>query len=130
MICPETPVWYMTKGRHEDAKQSLMRLRGDQNMDIVESEFNRILLNVKIQEKENELNSPFEKDQSKFTQLTMQIPSDMSFWKPFGFLMVLFGMGLEWTGLPAIGFYMVPLLKKSKIPFDPFWASALLASYR
>ena len=120
----------MTKGRHEDAKQSLMRLRGDQNMDIVESEFNRILLNVKIQEKENELNSPFEKDQSKFTQLTMQIPSDMSFWKPFGFLMVLFAMGLEWTGLPAIGFYMVPLLKKSKIPFDPFWASALLASYR
>ena len=96
-------------------------------MDIVEEEFDRILLSIKIQEKENE---SLEKDQSRIKQIIGEIPTDMSFWKPFGFLMVLFAMGLEWTGLPAIGFYMVPLLKKSKIPFDPFWASALLASYR
>jgi hypothetical protein len=99
-------------------------------MDIVESEFNRIELCIKIEEKEKEINNSSGKTQSKFKQLTSNFPMDMSFWKPFGFLMVLFALGLEWTGFPAIGFYMVPLLKKSKIPFDPFWASAMLASYR
>ena len=130
LVCPETPVWYMTKGRSEDARQALIRLRGSDNMDIVESEFNRIELCIKIEEKEKEINNSSGKTQSKFKQLTSNFPTDMSFWKPFGFLMVLFALGLEWTGFPAIGFYMVPLLKKSKIPFDPFWASAMLASYR
>ena len=99
-------------------------------MDIVNSEFNRIELSIKIAEKENEAHNAMEKTESKLNQMMSHIPTDMSFWKPFGFLMVIFALGLEWTGLPAIGFYMVPLLKKSKIPFDPFWASALLASYR
>ena len=96
-------------------------------MDIVEEEFNRILLSIKIQEKEN---ISLEKDESRIKQMVGEIPTDMSFWKPFGFLVVLFAIGLEWAGFPAIAFYMVPLLKKSKIPFDPFWASALLATYR
>ena len=110
--------------------ETILRLRGSENMDIVESEYNRIALCIKIEEKENEFNNSSEKTESKFKQMTSKIPTDTSFWKPFGFLMVLFSVGLEWTGFPAIGFYMVPLLKKSKIPFDPFWASAMLASYR
>ena len=127
MICPETPFWYMTKGRHEEAKDSLIRLRGAQNMDIVEEEFNRILVNIKIQEKEDQ---SLATDQNRFKQMASEIPYDMSFWKPFAFLVLLFAIGMEWAGFPAIGFYMVPLLKKSKIPMDPFWASALVASYR
>ncbi len=39
------------------------------------------------------------------------LTTDVTFLKPFGFLMVVFGLGFEWTGLPAIAFYMVPLLK-------------------
>ena len=68
-ICPETPVWYMTKGRLKDAKQALIRLRGSENMDIVNSEFNRIELSIKIAEKENEANNSTDKTESKFKQM-------------------------------------------------------------
>ena len=51
-FCPETPVWYMQVGRETDAKQALVKLRGESNMDIVEAEFNRIALNLKAQQKE------------------------------------------------------------------------------
>ena len=44
--------------------------------------------------------------------------------------MLIFLIGLEWGGFPAIAFYMVPLLKNAEIPFDPYWAAAMLASYR
>jgi hypothetical protein len=36
--------------------------------------------------------------------------SDVTFLKPFGFLVVIYLVGMEWTSLPAIAFYMVPLL--------------------
>ena len=43
---------YMQVGRETDAKQALVKLRGESNMDIVEAEFNRIALNLKAQQKE------------------------------------------------------------------------------
>ena len=55
-FCPETPVWYMQVGRETDAKQALVKLRGESNMDIVEAEFNRIALNLKAQQKELGMN--------------------------------------------------------------------------
>ena len=95
------------------------------NQDIIDSEFNRISLNMKIAEKEKAMDS--DKKRKDWKHL---IPRDLSFWKPFCFLLLIFPLGLEWTGLPAVAFYMVPLLQKSNIPLDPYWASALLASYR
>ena len=55
-LCPETPVWYMQVGKETDAKQALVKLRGESNMDIVEAEFNRIALNLKAQQKELGMN--------------------------------------------------------------------------
>ena len=52
LFCPETPVWYMQVGRQSDSKDALIKLRGESNMDIVETEFNRISLNLKAQQKE------------------------------------------------------------------------------
>ena len=115
----------MVIGREEDAKQSLIKLRGRQNQDIIDAEFNRIALSLKIEEKEMKINAATEKK-----GLLDMIPTELSFWKPFSFLLLVFPISLEWTGLPAIAFYMVSLLQKSNIPLDPFWASALLASYR
>jgi hypothetical protein len=43
-------------------------------------------------------------------QRTASVLSDVTFLKPFGFLVVIFTIGFEWTSLPAIAFYMVPLL--------------------
>ena len=106
-LCPETPVWYMQVGKEEAAKKALLKLRGDGNMDIIEAEFNRIALNVKVQEKESEFKP--EQELNLF-QRTLSVMSDVTFIKPFGFLMVIFCIGMEWTSLPAIAFYMVPLL--------------------
>ena len=52
LFCPETPVWYMQVGRESDSKDALKKLRGESNMDIAETEFNRISLNLKAQQKE------------------------------------------------------------------------------
>ena len=97
-------------------------------MDIVDSEFNRIALNIQIVEGRND-----ENDSGKISNLKnliSNVPTDLCFWKPFGLLMAIFTFGYAWAGIPAIGFYMVSLLKKSKIPIDPFLASALLGIYR
>lgn len=55
LCCPESPVWLVTKGKDEQAKQVLERLRGKDNLDIREAEFNRIQMNIKIEAKEEEL---------------------------------------------------------------------------
>ena len=132
LFCPETPTWYISKGRDEEAKEALEKLRGAENQDIIEAEFNRISLNQKIQEKEREIDNDQEEKLSKVQAFKRKfhLLIDPGFIKPFGFLMLIFLIGLEWGGFPAIAFYMVPLLKNAEIPFDPYWAAAMLASYR
>ena len=65
-FCPETPVWLLSKGKTEEAKNVLTRLRGAENVDIIETEFNRISINVKIIQKEDEIN---ESDNSLFEKI-------------------------------------------------------------
>ena len=84
-------------------------------------------ISLKIEEKENKLYN--EQKQSNFAE-KWSILTSLSFWKPFCLLNVVFTIGLEWTGLPAIAFYMVPLLEQSQVPLSPYWAAAMLASYR
>ena len=104
MFCPETPVWYMTKGQDEEAKKSLIKLRGKENMDIVLKEYNRIALNVHAP-----VDETVETEKNVF-QKTLSLLTDVTFLQPFAFLTLIFFLGLGWTGLPAMGFYMTPLL--------------------
>lgn len=110
-FCPETPVWYLMKDRQEDARNSLERLRGKDNVDIIDAEMNRIMLSLKIEEKQSE--SVSQEEQSGWTRIqkVLTLFVDPSFLKPFGYLLVVFCVALEWTGFPAIGFYMVSLLR-------------------
>ncbi len=95
----------------------MTRLRGEQNQDIIDTEFNRIKMNFKILAKEREeAEAEMEAAGSEVKEATIlmrvrDLATDGSFLKPFAFLLVIFGLGFEWTGLPAIAFYMVPLLK-------------------
>ena len=102
IFCPESPVWLMTKGRNQEARGSLEKLRGVENEDIIEAELNRIDLNLRIEAKEEEILAEHK---------LWDILVDPTFYKPFALLMLLFCINLEWCGLAAVGFYFVPLLK-------------------
>ena len=130
LFCPETPTWLVSQGREEDARNALIKLRGDQNMDIVEAEFNRITLNFKIQEKMVEAEGGQQMSKLEMIKEGFKLFADPTFVKPFAFLLAIFLIGFEMCGFPAIGFYMVPLLQEAEIPFDPYWAAAMLSTYR
>ena len=99
----------------------LEKLRGINSKDIVQNDFDRMIDGIIALRQENEL-EPKKGFWSK-------IPKTGSFWKPFGFLGITF-FALHWSGFPALGFYMVTLLEKSKVPIGPFWASAMIAAHR
>ena len=102
IFCPESPVWLMTKERENEAKNSLEKLRGPDNVDIVEAEFNRIKMNIKVEAKEDEVTEK---------KNILNTLFDPSFLKPFSLLLLVFCINLEWCGVAAVAFYMVPVLE-------------------
>lgn len=121
-FCPESPTWLLYNGQEEQAKMALIKLRGEQNLDIVEPEFKRMFMNYKTEPKEQ---SKMEGIKNGLTLLT-----DPSFLVPFGILCMLFIVGFNLTGLPVIAFYMIPLLLEAEIHIEPYLAAALLATWR
>ena len=121
-FCPESPTWLLYNGQEEQAKMALIKLRGEQNLDIVEPEFKRMFMNYKTEPKEQ---SKMEGIKNGLTLLT-----DPSFLVPFGVLCMLFIVGFNLTGLPVIAFYMIPLLLEAEIHIEPYLAAALLATWR
>ena len=108
-LCSSDKQMFMLEGRDKEGKQALERLRGANNIDIIEAEFNMIMINLKNEEKEMSINNESScksqmKDMCNFL-------TDMTFLKPFAYLMFVFLIGMEWTGFPAIAFYMVSLLR-------------------
>ena len=114
------------------AKEALYKLRG--NHSVVEAEFKRVRQNLdELAQLDAGLQAEDDDDGIIGTgccsELMMTL-TDKAFIKPFIVLLVLFGIGFEWTGLPAIGFYAVTIMKDTGIPFDPFWMAAGLTGYR
>ena len=92
----------MSKGREEEAKKSLLKLRGANHTDIINAELFRISTNLRMMKKEEEQESSSKAIKDLFT--------DAGFLKPFGILSFVFLIGLEWTGGPSLAFYLVPIL--------------------
>jgi hypothetical protein len=102
LFSPDSPSWLISKGREEDAKESLKKLRGSNHPEICEAELFRINNNLRMLKKQEE-------DGSSNLQLK-ELLTDSKFLKPFGILLFVFCVGLKWTGLVAIAFYIVPFL--------------------
>ena len=113
---PESATWLISQSKEDEAKLALTRLRGEDNMDIVVEEFQRILANKVLSEEE----SPKLKD----------LLVDPTFVKPIGFLLAFYTIGIQLCGSPIISFYKVPLLLEADIQMDPYIAAAWLAAYR
>jgi len=125
MMCPESPTWLIFKSDEDEARKALIKLRGQNDMDndiIIQEEFERILVykELKLQSEEHQ-ESVLKRVKSMF---------DPTFVKPFGFLLVLTIVGVLLCGGPIISYYKVPLLLEAKIKFDPYWTSALMATFR
>lgn len=126
-FCPESPIWYMINNREEEARKSLMALRG--NECLVDDELRRIKNNLEEERKDREVNKDVTKWYAGLKEIT-EVLLDGSFLRPFTVVLVMHGIGFEWAGLPQIGFYMVLLLQEANIPFDPYWGAAILCCYR
>ena len=103
----------MNNEKDDEALKVLTRIRGSDNEDIINAEFNRISINLKISQKEAELDEEVGGQGNMLQNISNYIKlfADPTFIKPVLLLMVMFCLAHEWCGFPASGFYMVPMLQ-------------------
>ena len=89
-----------------EAMTALTVLRGKNNLEIVNIELKNIIENME-QVKQNVNTS----DQGSRMLEYYGILTDPTFFKPFGVLLLLFPYALNWTGIDAVQFYFVPILR-------------------
>ena len=106
-MTPESPRWLMVKGRNEEALQCLIKLRGKNNMEMINTEIESIATIIS-EGKEKGTN---ELPNGSAIRRYWNILTDRTFLEPFGLVLLIFAIGLEWGGFPTITFYMVPFLK-------------------
>ena len=130
-LVPESPIWLLIQNRKADAREALLILRG--NEVVADLELTSMSDNLEVQNKlemiEDVEEGPALRWYSGFVEVYLTL-KESTFLRPFGVLVVLFCIGLEWTGLPAIAFYMVNLLEEANIPINPYWGAAALAACR
>ena len=124
VFCPESPSWLMGKDRFEESKKSLVRLRND--MDVVKRDLERISNNLEKQNLQHHANFH---EKSFFTAI-FGILRQGTFLRPFLLLSLLMTVGLDFTGEPAMSYYLTQTLSKLKLPFTPEVAAAIVASNR
>ena len=124
-LCPESPSWLLTKNRDEDAYNALFKVRGDKN--VVEKEMMRMRENIRMQK---ECKTSPKSSKSLLSNLGISRFFKGTFIRPFVVLVVMTSLGLNLTGAPTIGFYLIQILKRSEVSIDPYVAAAYLVSWR
>lgn len=131
-ICfvPETPFWLMSKNRKEDAKKSLMWLRGwVSDPKIIEPEFKEI---ERYSEDSNRCISCQKSDQkcphkSASTRELMNELLRKRTLKPFFLVMTMFFF-CQFSGLVAMRPYLVQIFQTFSVPIDASWATFVIGT--
>jgi len=113
-FCPETPTWYMLKGKTEIATAVMIRLRGDTSIAI--NEISSIQTNL---DKQKKINS--ESEQSSYIKNQIQIISKGTFVRPCSVLVIIFAICWQWTGGGPVTFYTEDIMKQFKVPIPASW---------
>jgi facilitated trehalose transporter len=122
IFCPESPSWLMGKGRSEDSKNCLLRLRCD--ISIAQEEFERISCNLEKQKQEHY------QFQGKSAFLAIfGIMKQSTFLRPFLLLSFLMTVGLDFTGSPSMTYYLTQIFSNFGLPISSDIAAAIVASY-
>lgn len=129
-ICfvPETPFWLMAKNRKEEAKRSLMWLRGwVKDPSTIESEYKEI---ERYSEDSNRCVA-CQKSNSKCThkafsahQLMQELTRKRTL-KPFFIVMTMFTF-CQFSGLVAMRPYLVQIFQTYQVPIDASWATFVI----
>ena len=108
---PDSPYWLVERGREEDARKSLIRLRG--NRYDIKTEFEEIVNKKKIKE--------------ALGKSTLQTLCSRTFLLPFlriGTLVIL----TQWTGISVLGSYMVTIFTEADSSIDPTLAPIIVCT--
>ena len=96
-LSPKSPVWLISCSRHKEAIESLTILRGHENQEIVKIETKQI--QQTFEANQNESVTSWATKLNQFVSLL----KDPTFLKPFSILLLLFPIGMSWSGLISIG---------------------------
>ena len=123
IFCPESPPWLVSKGKLDESIRCLTRLRKDTL--VVNEEYERIVTNAEKQAKQRNLL----KEKSVCIARCSTV-RQKTFLKPFSLLVVMMTIGLDFTGDPAISYYLVPVLSKLNIPISANITAAIVGSWK
>ena len=96
-LSPKSPVWLISCNRNKEAIESLTILRGQENQEIVKIETKQIQQTFEANQNESETSWA-----SRLRQF-VSLLKDPTFLKPFSILLLLFPIGMSWSGLISIG---------------------------
>ena len=123
-LCPESPTFYMLKGRKEEAFATLVKVRGDKEVAIME--IKRIEENLEEQKiLQHKLSS-----QSSNLKEQLSVLCKGTFIRPLSVLTFLYTIGWQWTGEASLTFYTVDIVQEFNIPFSPYLISAGIGCYQ
>ena len=88
---------------------ALTVLRGKNNLEIVSNELKNIIENM--DQAQQNVKTSDHGSMLKLFKKYCEILTDPTFLKPFGVLLLLFPYALNWTGIDAVQFYFVPILR-------------------
>lgn len=112
---PESPYWLILKNRDEEAKKSLMWLRGwRKSFDCVKQEFDELHKSL------NEPTSNGDKEESLLKAFTRR-----TFILPYFICSLAFFIG-HFSGMTTLQTYAVPIFAQLKAPVDKYFATMLL----
>lgn len=116
-IIPETPIWYMTKNRPEEAKRSLAWLRGWTKTEKIEAEFEELWskVNEEIVQKKHK--------RSFFESVEMFKKKEI--YKPMALIILSYALAL-FGGEPCISAYAVPIFSSLRAPINEFYVTVIL----